>query len=175
LEILDMRGNVPTRVAAVDEGRFEAAVLAVAGLSRLGLAARISDVLDPDVMLPAAGQGALAIETREDDARVRAACAAIERASTRSEVSAERSCLRHLGAGCQAPVGALAEVEIGKIRLRAAVALAGRIESVDLVGAVDEADAVGASAAERLLERLGLPTLRGIVWTPEAPEEVSAP
>jgi hydroxymethylbilane synthase len=175
LEILDMRGNVPTRVASVDEGRFEAAVLAVAGLSRLGFEARISEVLDPDVMLPAAGQGALAIETREDDARVRAACAAIERPSARAEVSAERSCLRRLGAGCQAPVGALAKGENGKIRLRAAVALASRIESVDVVGVVEEADDVGALAAERLLERLGLPTLRGIVWTPEATEEVSAP
>jgi len=175
LEIADMRGNVPTRVAAVDEGRFEAAVLAVAGLRRLGLEARISEVLDPAVMLPAAGQGALAIEIREDDARIRAACAAIESSIARSEVSAERACLRRLGAGCQAPVGALAEVEGRKVRLRAAVALAGRIESVDLAGPAAEADAVGTSAAEKLLEQLGLPTLRGIMWTPEESEEVSAP
>jgi len=175
LEIADMRGNVPTRVAAVDEGRFEAAVLAVAGLSRLGLEARISEVLDPDVVLPAAGQGALAIETRDDDPRIRAACAAIESAKARSEVTAERSCLRRLGAGCQAPVGALAEVKDGRVRLRAAVALVGRIESVDLAGPAADADALGASAAEKLLEQLGLPTLRGIMWTPEEPEEVSAP
>jgi hydroxymethylbilane synthase len=175
LEIADMRGNVPTRVAAVDEGRFEGAVLAVAGLVRLRLEARISEVLDPDVMLPAAGQGALAIETREDDSRVRAACAAIESSEARSEVTAERACLRRLGAGCQAPVGALAEVNDGRLRLRAAVALAGRIESVDLAGLAADADVLGTSAAEKLLEQLGLPTLRGIMWTPEEPEEVSAP
>jgi hydroxymethylbilane synthase len=90
-------------------------------------------------------------------------------------VNAERSCLRRLGAGCQAPVGALAESKDGRVRLRAAVALAGRIESVDLAGPAAEADAVGTSAAEKLLEQLGLPTLRGIMWTPEEPEEVSAP
>jgi hydroxymethylbilane synthase len=106
---------------------------------------------------------------------VRAVVAAIESAQARSEVSAERSCLRRLGAGCQAPVGALAEMKDGRIRLRAAVALAGRIESVDLDGPAAEVDAVGVSAAERLLERLGLPTLRGVVWTPEESKEVSAP
>jgi hydroxymethylbilane synthase len=175
LEIADMRGNVPTRVAAVDDGRFDAAVLAIAGLHRLGLGARVSEVLDPDVMLPAAGQGALAVETREDDARVRAIVAAIESSKARSEVSAERSCLRRLGAGCQAPVGALAEVKDGKVRLRAAVALVGRIEWVNLVGVVADADAVGISAAEKLLGQLGLPTLRGVMWTPEESKEVSAP
>jgi hydroxymethylbilane synthase len=132
-------------------------------------------VLDPDVMLPAAGQGALAVETREDDARVRAIVAAIESSKARSEVSAERSCLRRLGAGCQAPVGALAEVKDGKVRLRAAVALVGRIEWVNLVGVVADADAVGISAAEKLLGQLGLPTLRGVMWTPEESKEVSAP
>jgi hydroxymethylbilane synthase len=175
LEIADMRGNVPTRVAAVDEGRFAAAVLAVAGLRRLGLEARISEVLGPDVMLPAAGQGALAIETRADDARVRWACAAIESATARAEVNAERSCLRRLGAGCQAPVGALARSKDGGLRLRAAVALAGRIEAVSLTGPAADADALGISAAEKLLDQLGLPTLRGIMWTPEESEEVSAP
>jgi hydroxymethylbilane synthase len=130
-------------------------------------------VLDPGAMPPAAGQGALAIEARENDATVRAACAAIESSTARSEVTAERACLRRLGAGCQAPVGALAEMKDGRVRLRAAVALARRTEWVELVG--PDADAVGTAAAEKLLEQLGLPTLRGIMWTPEAPEEVSAP
>jgi hydroxymethylbilane synthase len=175
LDVADMRGNVPTRVAAVDEGRFDAALLAVAGLRRLGLEHRISEVLDPEIMLPAAGQGALAIETRQDDARIRDVVTAIDSAKARAEVTAERACLRRLGAGCQAPVGALAEAAGDRLLLRAAVALAGRIESTDVFGPVGSADELGASAAEKLLERLGLPTLRGIVWTPEELKEVSAP
>lgn len=175
LDVADMRGNVPTRVAAVDEGRFHAALLAVAGLRRLGLEHRISEVLDPKTMVPAAGQGALAVEARQDDARIRDIVAAIDNAKARAEVDAERACLRRLGAGCQAPVGVLAEAAGDRLHLRAAVALAGRIESVDVFGLTGSAEELGASTAEKLLERFGLPTLRGIVWTPEALKEVSAP
>lgn len=170
-----MRGNVPTRVAAVDEGRFDAALLAVAGLRRLGLEGRVSEVLDPDLVLPAAGQGALAVEAREEDARVREALAVIENAPARSAVTAERACLRRLGAGCQAPVGALAETTAGALRLRAAVALRDRIHRVDLSGSNADAEALGTAAAEALLARTGLPTLRGIVWAPEASAKASAP
>ncbi|MGE0158306.1 MAG: hydroxymethylbilane synthase [Gemmatimonadales bacterium] len=175
LEVADMRGNVPTRVAAVDEGRFDAALLAVAGLRRLGLEGRVSEVLDPDLVLPAAGQGALAVEAREEDARVREALAVIENAPARSAVTAERACLRRLGAGCQAPVGALAETTAGALRLRAAVALRDRIHRVDLSGSNADAEALGTAAAEALLARTGLPTLRGIVWAPEASAKASAP
>ena len=175
LDVADMRGNVPTRVAAVEEGRYHAALLAVAGLRRLGLEDRIGEILDPEVMLPAAGQGALAVETRQDDRRIRDLVAAIDSAKARAEVTAERACLRRLGAGCQAPVGALAESAGDRLHLRAAVALASVIESVDVSGVAGSADDIGVEAAEKLLERLGLPTLRGIVWTPEEPKEVSAP
>jgi hydroxymethylbilane synthase len=180
LEVLDMRGNVPTRVAAVDEGRFDAALLAVAGLRRLGLEGRISEIMGADVMLPAAGQGALAVETRVDDARARGLVAALERPPARAEVTAERACLRGLGAGCQAPVGALGRARAAKaaksetLRLRAAVALPDRIESVDRSGPISEADALGSAVAELLLERVGLPTLRGVVWA-EASGTVAAP
>jgi len=165
LELADVRGNVPTRVAAVDEGRFDAVVLAVAGLRRVGLEGRINDVLEPEAMLPAAGQGALAIEARQDDTRARRLLAALECEPARAEVTAERACLRRLGAGCQAPVGALGRVAGRELRLSAAVAMSDRIESVDLASEPDGAEALGIAAAEMLLERLGLSTLRGMGWS----------
>jgi hydroxymethylbilane synthase len=165
LQIVDMRGNVPTRVAAVDEGRFDAAILAVAGLRRLGLEGRITEVLGADVMLPAAGQGALAVEAREDDERARELVSALDDERARFEVTAERACLRRLGAGCQAPVGTLARVRGEQLRLRAALATPEGIESVELSSTRDGAEALGVEAAAVLLERLGVATLREASWT----------
>ena len=91
----------------LDEGEFDAIVLAEAGLKRLGLAARITQVLPFDVMLPAVGQGALGIECRADDAATLAALAAIDDADAHAAVLAERSLLAHLRGGCLAPIGAL--------------------------------------------------------------------
>jgi hydroxymethylbilane synthase len=164
LEIVDLRGNVPTRVAAVDEGRLGAAVLAVAGLRRLGLDDRIAEVLGAHVMLPAAGQGALALEAREGDAVTRSLAALLDDGRARPEVTAERACLRRLGAGCQAPVGALGWVRGTELRLRAALAAPAGIESVDLRSTADRAEALGTAAAEELLGRVGLTTLRGSAW-----------
>jgi hydroxymethylbilane synthase len=169
LEIVDMRGNVPTRIEAVDQKRVSAAVLAVAGLRRIGLADRISETLEHDVMLPAAGQGALAIEARVDDMRVRRLLTALDDDVARSEVTAERACLRRLGAGCQAPVGALARARGDALQLRAAVGIGGRIQSVELSRGIGEAEALGACAAEALLERLSLVSLRDIDWTVDEP------
>jgi hydroxymethylbilane synthase len=165
LQLVDVRGNVPTRVAAVDEGRFDAVVLAVAGLRRVGLEGRITDVLEADAMLPAAGQGALAIEARKDDPRTLEIVAALECVSARAEVTAERACLRRLGAGCQAPVGALGRVRGGELHLRAAVASSDAIESVDLLSTPERAESLGIQAADSLLHRLGMTTLRGAAWT----------
>jgi hydroxymethylbilane synthase len=99
----DIRGNVDTRLRKLDEGQFDAIVLAEAGLQRLGLAARITHVLPMDVMLPAVGQGALAIECRADDDDTLAAVAPLEAAATRAAVTAERALLAHLRGGCMAP------------------------------------------------------------------------
>jgi len=164
----DQRGNVPTRVDAVDEWRVDAIVLAVAGLRRLGLAERIVEILDPDVMLPAAGQGALAVQIRMDDERAGALVASVDDPRSHAAVAAERACLRHLQAGCQAPVGALAEVEAGEIALRAAVVTPHRIVSVRRSGAAVDPSAVGAAAAEELLEALGVESLRDFAWEREA-------
>jgi hydroxymethylbilane synthase len=161
LELADIRGNVPTRVAAVDEGRYGAVVLAAAGLRRLGLDARIAEVLDADDMLPAAGQGALGLEVREDDEVVRRLAAALDDAAARCEVTAERSCLRRLGAGCQAPVGAFGRVRGTELRFRAAIATPSGIERVDLRSTSDRAEELGTAAAEALLDRVGMLSLRG--------------
>lgn len=106
VECVDIRGNVETRLARI--GELDAVVLAAAGLSRLGMTDRISQRLSPDVMLPAPGQGALAVEVREDHEELLEALGALDDAATRAAVTAERTLLAVLEAGCSAPVGALA-------------------------------------------------------------------
>ncbi len=108
LDIVDLRGNVDTRIAKVlERNELDAAVLACAGLERIGRADAISEVLTPDVMLPAPGQGALGIQCRADDAEVLALLKQFDHPNTRAEVTAERALLEGLGGGCQAPIGAL--------------------------------------------------------------------
>ncbi len=113
LELVGVRGNVDTRIAKVGAGELDAVVLARAGLSRLGRTGEITEVLDPIQVLPAPGQGALAIECRADDDLVTHLHDALEDPSTRSAVEAERAVLAALEAGCSAPVGAMAEVAEG--------------------------------------------------------------
>jgi hydroxymethylbilane synthase len=106
LNVRDIRGNVDTRLAKLRQGKYDALVLAEAGLRRLGLAQQISEIFSPDVMLPAVGQGALGIEARVDDHATLAALAAFDHGPTHQAVLAERSLLAHLRGGCLAPVGA---------------------------------------------------------------------
>lgn len=121
LQIEDVRGNVDTRLRKLDEGQFAAIVLAEAGLRRLGLESRITQVLPLDIMLPAVGQGALGIECRADDAQTRAMLTPLEDDATRSAVTAERALLEHLRGGCMAPIGALGRIEDGALHLSAVV------------------------------------------------------
>ncbi|MGD9958448.1 hydroxymethylbilane synthase [Nocardioides sp.] len=115
LEIVDIRGNVDTRLRKVSEGEVDAVILARAGLDRIGRAAAVTETLDPLQMLPAPGQGALAVECRStDEVLAKDLCAALEDPHTRVAVDAERSLLATLEAGCAAPVGALAEVVEGE-------------------------------------------------------------
>lgn len=107
LAVLDVRGNVTTRLARLDRGEVDALMLARAGLVRLGLEARIAEVIEPEVVVPAAGQGALAVETRTGDARVLALLAPLDHSPTRLATSAERGFLAGLDGGCQVPVGVL--------------------------------------------------------------------
>jgi hydroxymethylbilane synthase len=175
LTLVDQRGNVPTRVAAVDEGRVDAVVLAAAGLLRLGMQDRVTEYLDVDVMLPAAAQGALAVEVREDDAVATELAARLDAPGTHAAVAAERACLRRLQAGCQAPVGALARHADGGLVLDAAVvAPDGIVRTQATLERADEdglaaAERLGIGAAEALLAALDLESLAGVAWAEPGP------
>jgi hydroxymethylbilane synthase len=122
LVVADLRGNVDTRLRRLREGAFDAILLAVAGIARLGRAAEISERLDPDVLLPAPGQGVVALECRAGDERVARLAAALHHTPTARAVTAERAFLAALGGGCNVPLGALAELDGGAgLRLRAYV------------------------------------------------------
>ncbi len=122
LAIENLRGNVDTRLRKLDEGKYDAIVLASAGLRRLGWQDRIRELIPEDVMCPAVGQGALAIETREDGGAAWNIVRKLDHAESRKTVEAERALLAVLGGGCQVPIGAYARIENGSLRLRAIVA-----------------------------------------------------
>jgi hydroxymethylbilane synthase len=121
LKLIELRGNVDTRLRKLDEQNLDAIVLAEAGLVRLGLADRIAEVLDPVWMLPAVGQGAIGLECRADDSRARAAIQAIRCAETYARVQAERAMLYALGGGCLVPIGATSVALDGVLTVRGAV------------------------------------------------------
>jgi len=153
LQISDVRGNVDTRLRKLDDGQFDAIVLAEAGLRRLGLEHRAAHVLPLQVMLPAVGQGALAIECRADDAETRTAVAPIEDAATRAAVTAERALLHHLRGGCMAPVGAWGRIEQGVLALSAVVLSADGAKrlSADGTGEPQQAELLGKRVATKLI------------------------
>ena len=165
LRIVDVRGNVDTRLRKIKEADLDAIVLAVAGLSRLGLEERITEKLDPTWMVPAVGQGALGIECRRDDPEVARALAGIDDSPSRAAVLAERAFLRHLGGGCLLPIAALATVEHGGIRLRGVVLSADGRQRVagELTGAAADPELVGQSLAKYLLDRGAAELLSGHV------------
>ena len=171
----DLRGNVPTRVRMVDEGRMDAVVLAAAGLVRLGMVNRVTEHLEVEVMVPAAGQGALALETRADDDRVSALVTLLDDLPTRLAVEAERACLRRLDAGCQAPVGALASVDGDRVTLAAAVVTAAGVTRARGVRDDGDAEALGVRVGEDILARLGRASLSGVAWAGPAPSRSGTP
>lgn len=121
LHLLEIRGNVETRLRKLDQGDYDAIVLALAGLKRLGLAARMSQRLAPPLMYAAVGQGALAIECRENEVEIRELLSRLDHPSTRARVTAERGLLAHLRAGCHAPVGAATRLDGEELILEAVV------------------------------------------------------
>jgi hydroxymethylbilane synthase len=122
LKIETLRGNVDTRLRKLDEGQYDAIVLAAAGLRRLGWQDRITELIPVDIMCPAVGQGALAIETRDDGDIAQQVARSLNHPATQTAVTAERSLLAVLGGGCQVPIGAHATIEGPTIHLRAIVA-----------------------------------------------------
>lgn len=122
LEVHDLRGNVDTRLRRLRSGDFDAVLLALAGLTRLGRAAEVTEALDPEIFVPAPGQGAIGLETRESDTAVRTATRLLHHEPTARAVGAERAFLAALGGGCNVPLGALAQVVSGGLRLVAFLA-----------------------------------------------------
>lgn len=151
----DVRGNVDTRLRKLDEGQYYALVLACAGLRRLGLADRISAPLPTSQMLPAVGQGALAIETRLGDEDTIAAVSKLDHKFTRLACEAERAFLRSLGGGCLLPIAAYAVVREKRIKLDGLVTdtQGKKIIRERLAGGLDEAEDLGKQLADRLLKR----------------------
>jgi hydroxymethylbilane synthase len=121
LDIRDLRGNVDTRLRKVESGEYEAIVLSKAGLDRLGLSQRISEILSPEICLPAVGQGAIAVECRLKDAEAGDILAHLDDAESRTAIIAERALLSALQGGCQVPLGAWARIERGELLLEACV------------------------------------------------------
>ncbi len=149
LEPVPVRGNVDTRLRKLDAGEFDALILASAGLDRLGLAARISERLDPAVWVPSPAQGAIALECRQRSAAV-ALCAAAGDRDTAAAVTAERAVLQALGGSCLLPLGAWARLEGGGLRLTAALGGEARSRFADSRGSVDDPAALGAAVGEAL-------------------------
>lgn len=151
--IKDLRGNVDTRLRKLDEGQYDALILASAGLKRLGLADRISVAISPQQMLPAVGQGAVAIEVRGDDETSLNAVKSLDHYSTRLACLAERSFLRALGGGCQLPIAAHAVLEGDELAVDGLVASQDGKQIVrDVIsGKAADAELLGTQLAERLI------------------------
>lgn len=165
LTICDLRGNVNTRLAKLDAGEFDAIVLAAAGLKRLGFERRIRSILPRSVMLPAVGQGALAIECRAGDTEILSAIAFLRDAGMTTAAQAERAFLRRVEGGCQIPVGVYAEVDAdGQISIDAMIASVDgqRICRSDSHGAGEQAETIGTALAEELLDAGGREILKEI-------------
>lgn len=155
LTVLDIRGNVETRVQKLDAGEYDAIILAEAGLKRLGLADRVTQLLSPTTMVPAVGQGALGLETREDDQATIAVVKQLDDADTHACVLAERTLLAALRGGCLAPVGAWGRVADGKLHLDAVVLSADGATrlAASVSGDVGSAITLGEYAARQLIEQ----------------------
>lgn len=153
LQIVPLRGNVQTRLNKLETLNLEAVVLAAAGLIRLGLQDRITERLQPDLCLPAIGQGALAIEIREDDQRVAELVETLDHRETRQATTAERAFLRRLGGSCVTPIAAFGQLEGETLVLTGMVAgLDGkRLLRQAVVGEAGAPEQVGQTLADRLL------------------------
>jgi hydroxymethylbilane synthase len=155
LSLVNIRGNVETRLRKLDEEGLGAVILAVAGLERLGLGSAITEVLDPAWLLPAVGQGALGLECRSDDAATQQLLGPLNDPAARAAVLAERALLRGLGGGCLVPIGAAATVAGETLTLRGCVLSPDGTKRLDgdASGAAGDAEGVGRRLADDLLSR----------------------
>jgi hydroxymethylbilane synthase len=156
LQIADLRGNVDTRLRKLHAGEYDAIVLAAAGLERLGLAAEVAEYLDPDLMIPAVGQGVMGIEARAGDDAVLALLAPLDDRAARLAITAERAFLARIGGGCQVPVGAFARVEGEMLHLAGMIgARDGRQVRDERDGPAADPATLGTSLADTLLAEGG--------------------
>ncbi len=154
LDLRDLRGNVDTRLRKVESGEYEAVMVAKAGLDRLGLSQRISEVLSPEVCMPAVGQGAIAVECRLKDTEAGNLLAPLDDAETRTAIIAERALLAALQGGCQVPLGAWARIERGELLLDACVCSVDGVQYVKqrATSPLDQAAQLGEHMARVLIE-----------------------
>jgi hydroxymethylbilane synthase len=155
LQILDLRGNVGTRLGKLDAGDYDAIVLACAGLKRLGLSERITHALTPEEMLPAIAQGVIGIECRADDTRVRGLIESLNHAETEQRTAAERAMNATLAGGCQAPVAGYSLLNAGVLELRGLVGQPDGSQVIrgNIRGPAEQAEALGKQLADDLLAR----------------------
>jgi len=155
LKILDLRGNVNTRLKKLDDGNYDAIILAAAGLKRLGFEKRITALLSPEQSLPAIGQGAIGIECRQGDATIETLIGPLNHSETALRVTAERAMNHRLNGGCQVPIAGFAESHEGRLHLRGLVGSPDgkRVVRIELEASSLEAESLGRKAAEDLLEQ----------------------
>jgi hydroxymethylbilane synthase len=155
LEIRDLRGNVNTRLAKLDEGKYDAIILAAAGLIRLEMQERIKEYISADFSLPAVGQGAVGIECRNDDHELIALLAPLNHIDTAIRVTAERAMNAKLNGGCQVPIGSFAELQDGKLHLRGMVGSPDgkQVIYANTSGNIEDALSIGTHVAEQLIKQ----------------------
>jgi hydroxymethylbilane synthase len=155
LTIVDLRGNVNTRLRKLDEGEYDAIILACAGLKRLGFDERIRSHLDPGFSLPAIGQGAVGIECRSDDEAINSLIEPLNHPATRTRVTAERAMNHRLQGGCQVPIGGFAELDGETLLIRGLVGRPDGSEMIrgEIAGRAEEAETLGIALADDLLVR----------------------
>ena len=165
LQVYPLRGNVDTRLRKLSEGEYDAIILAAAGLNRLGKTDLVKQVIPKDVMCPAAGQGALAIEIRAGDSATGKHLGFLDDADARASTTCERALLNKLGGGCQVPIGAAAEVRGGRLHLDAIVANPDGSKILRESGEGDDPEKLGSEVGERLLRRGGDAILEEVYGT----------
>ena len=164
LEIVSLRGNLETRLRKIETENLDGVIVAAAGVKRMGLTGKVTQYLPVEMMLPAAGQGALGVEIRADDSRLRELVAKINHVPTHTEVTAERAFLRHLGGGCLLPIAALGTLAGDTLSLEGLVAAPRGVDVIrdKVQGPAAQAEELGKKLAEIILERGGKKLLEQI-------------
>jgi hydroxymethylbilane synthase len=157
LQLIDLRGNVETRLAKLGRGAADATLLALAGLERLGLTGHVTAVMPTEEMLPAVAQGAIGVVSRSDDAKTRALLRMLNDAASETTVACERAFLGELDGSCKTPIAGLAEIANGRLRFRGLILKPDGTawHAIELAGATDAAARIGAEAGRELLARAG--------------------